>query len=67
MLDNNLNQFKVLDNRTAEGIAGLSSADIPVEFAIVSFAGGARAPGLEQELVDFVDRRAKRLLSPDGY
>ena len=54
VLDNNLNQFKVLDNRTAELIADLSSAEIPVEFAIVSFAGGARAPGLEQELTAFI-------------
>ena len=67
VLDNNLNQFKVLDNRTAELIAGLSSADIPVEFAIVSFAGGARAPGLEQELTAFIGDCRHRGLPFIGY
>ena len=67
VLDNNLNQFKVLDNRTAELIAGLSSAEIPVEFAIVSFAGGARAPGLEQELTAFIGDCRHRGLPFIGY
>ena len=67
MLDNNLNQFKVLDSRTAELIAGLSSADIPVEFAIVSFAGGVRAPGLEQELTAFIGDCRQRGLPFIGY
>ena len=67
VLDNNLNQFKVLDNRTAELIAGLSSPEIPVEFAIVSFAGGARAPGLEQELTAFIGDCRHRGLPFIGY
>ena len=67
MLDRNLNQFQVFDNRTAELVGGLSSADIPVEFAIVSFSGGGRAPGLEQELTAFVGDCRQRGLPFIGY
>ena len=67
MLDRNLNQFKVLDTRTADLIADLSTRDIPVEFAIVSFAGGGRAPGLESELTAFVGDCRHRGLPFIGY
>ena len=67
MLDRNLNQFKVFDNRTAELVGGLSSADIPVEFAIVSFAGVGRTPGLEQDLTAFIGDCRQRGLPFIGY
>ena len=67
VLDRNLNQFKVFDNRTAELVGGLSSADIPVEFAIVSFAGVGRTPGLEQDLTAFIGDCRQRGLPFIGY
>ena len=38
VLDKNLNNFGVFDNRTAELVADLNTRDLPIEFAIVSFA-----------------------------
>ena len=67
MLDRNLNQFKVFDNRTAELVGDLSSADIPVEFAIVSFAGVGRTPGLERDLTAFIGDCRQRGLPFIGY
>ena len=67
VLDRNLNQFHVLDNRTADLIADLSTAEIPVEFAIVSFSGVGRAPGLESELTAFIGDCRHRGLPFIGY
>ena len=67
VLDRNLNQFKVFDNRTAELVGDLSSADIPVEFAIVSFAGVGRTPGLERDLTAFIGDCRQRGLPFIGY
>ena len=67
MLDRNLNQFKVFDNRTVELVGDLSSADIPVEFAIVSFAGVGRTPGLERDLTAFIGDCRQRGMPFIGY
>ena len=67
VLDRNLNQFHVLDNRTADLIAELSTAEIPVEFAIVSFSGVGRAPGLESDLTAFIGDCRHRGLLFIGY
>ena len=61
------NQFHVLDNRTADLIAELSTAEIPVEFAIVSFSGVGRAPGLESDLTAFIGDCRHRGLPFIGY
>ena len=54
MLDKNLNNFGVFDNRTAELVADLNTRDLPIEFAIVSFAGADRARTLEGQLTTFI-------------
>lgn len=55
LLDRNLNLAGVFDVRTSQLIGALNTRALPVEFAIVSFAGHERARDLEPELATFVE------------
>ena len=67
VLDRSINDFGVFDNRTAEPVADLSSRDLPVEFAIVSFAGHERSRTLEGELTTFIGDCRQRGLPFVGF
>ena len=67
LLDRNLNYTGVFPNHTAQLIASLNSRALPIEFAVVSFAGHDRATNLDPELATFCESARAQGIPFAGY